>query len=128
METIHMIDISRLATCLQNRRRQDKLTLEETAEQCGVSISTLSRIETRKTGPTCTIRTLKRVADWLGMSVETFLIAPLVSSSEATRSGNGRRLEPLEAFLRADKDLSPEGAEALIQRINAAYTQLAQGK
>jgi transcriptional regulator with XRE-family HTH domain len=129
MEVVHpMIDVSRLATYLQNKRRQDNLTLEETAQQCGVSASTLSRIETSKTGFTPTLGTLKRIADWLGLSVETFLIPPPASSAEAAHSGNGQRLERVEAFLRADKNLSPEGAEALIQLIHAAYTQLARGK
>lgn len=54
------------AVTMQARRRQIGMTLDELAEQTGISKSNLSRLECGKTNNP-TIETLKRVGDALGL-------------------------------------------------------------
>ena len=120
-QPIKIRDIGRL---VRERRKANKLTLEEVAERTGVSAATLSRLErqNRKIDtPTMTpdTRTIAAVASWLGVPVEGF-------------SGVNEQIlqksipDIVEAHLRADRNLDPQAAERLGTMFRLAYEQFAK--
>ncbi len=91
-----------------------RLTWKKVAEQAGVPASTLTRMSQGKRPD---IDSLAALCEWSGLKVENF-----------TRGGGGgpRQTEPLAqitAHLRADPNLSKEGARMLDALIKTAYQQ-----
>jgi transcriptional regulator with XRE-family HTH domain len=90
------------------KSKRGSIGLRTLANEIGVSAATLSRIEQ---GNLPDIDTYIKLCNWLEVSTEFFTTT---QHSEDIQKG-------VIAHLRADKTLSPNTAEALIQMINLAY-------
>lgn len=101
------LDIQRFSEMIKSKRGSKGLRM--LSSEIGISPSTLSRIEQ---GNLPDIDTYLKLCNWLEVSTEFFKISDL--NSIGVQQG-------VIAHLRADKTLSPETSEALIQMINLAY-------
>lgn len=93
--------------------------LRETAKDIGISFPTLSRVEN---GNLPDIDTYLKICKWLDVPTDYF-------SKEKTTKGSKKSIETKKqviAHLRADKNLPPSTAEALIEMINLAYAKLSK--
>jgi transcriptional regulator with XRE-family HTH domain len=112
-----------LGTAIKRRREELGLSLRDVADVTGVSASTLSRIENGTGKPDAD--NIARLTSWLDMPMDRIMgkqtasadVEPVVYyPHEATP-------EIVEAHLRADKNLSPETANALSELFRVAYKQ-----
>ena len=104
------INTEKLADMVRSKRASKGL--RETAKEIGdISAPTLSRIEQGKIPD---LDTYIKICDWLNVSTDYF--TETKSEDESTQN-------TIIAHLRADKNLSPDTAEALIKMINLAYQQ-----
>lgn len=101
------LNTEKFSTMVKSKRGNQGL--RALAGEIQISASTLSRIEQ---GNLPDIETYMKICEWLKVSPEYFTIQ--------TESENNPR-NNVVAHLRADKDLPPETAEALIRMINLAY-------
>ena len=116
---ISTIDLGR---AIKRRREELKLSLRDVADVTLVSASTLSRIENGTGRPDAD--NIARLTQWLDMPVDRLMkkhmgenIEPVVYyPHEATP-------EIIEAHLRADRNLTPETANALSELFRVAYEQ-----
>ena len=98
---------------LDGQRQSKQLTWKKVAEQAKVSASTLTRIAQGKRPDVDTMAALCR---WAGLNADDFV----------ARDGDKVDAEPLSqvlAHLRADKNISKEGAAAIETMIKSAYEQ-----
>jgi transcriptional regulator with XRE-family HTH domain len=95
------------------RIRRD-LTWKKIAEQSGVPASTLTRMSQ---GRRPDVDSLAALCAWSGLKAEQF------TRGMAKRSESRESLAELTAHLRADPNLSKEGAKALEALIKTAYQQ-----
>lgn len=102
-----ILNTSRFAEMIKSKR--GNTGLRALAAEIGISAATLSRIEQ---GNLPDIDTYIKLCDWLEVSTEFFTTSK--QHSDDIQKG-------VIAHLRADKTLSPNTAEALIQMINLAY-------
>lgn len=96
---------------LDGQRQAKNLTWKKVAEQAHVSASTLTRIAQGKRPDVDTMAALCR---WSGLNADDFV----------SRDGRRESAEPLAQILghlRADKNISPEGATAIEVMIQSAY-------
>lgn len=96
---------------LDGQRQAKDLTWKKVAEQAKVSASTLTRIAQGKRPDVDTLAALCR---WSGLKADDFI----------AHDDNEAKPEPLAqilAHLRADKNISPEGAAAIEVMIQTAY-------
>lgn len=107
-----LIRLNAFAQTLKAYRREHELTLAETAEQTGVSASTLSRIENSKFVPK--LETMATLCDWMGVPIEDF--AEIHGEDESRET-----LERVSVHLRADRKLSAEAAQQIIDVVRALY-------
>jgi len=113
-----------LGTAIKRRREELGLSLRDVADVTGVSASTLSRIENGTGKPDAD--NIARLTGWLDMPMDRIMnkqssaandVEPVIYyPHEATP-------EIVEAHLRADKNLSPETANALSELFRVAYKQ-----
>src|SRR5947199_2605835 len=117
------VNTSELGNAVRRRREQQGLSLRDVADKTGVSASTLSRIENGTGKPDAD--NIARLTSWLDMPLERILgrgrddndaKAVVYYPHESTP-------EIVEAHLRADRNLSPETADALAQLFRVAYAQ-----
>jgi transcriptional regulator with XRE-family HTH domain len=99
---------------LDSQRQARRITWKKVAEESGVSASTLTRIAQ---GRRPDVDSMAALLAWAGLSADTF-----VQSSEPSHSPEP--LTQITAYLRADKNLSPEGVEAMEALIKSAYERL----
>jgi transcriptional regulator with XRE-family HTH domain len=102
------LDTAKLSGMLKSKRGNKGLRAVA-IEIGGVSAPTLSRIEQ---GNLPDIDTYLKICKWLEVSADFFAIEDRTENSLQNQ---------VIAHLRADRTLSPETAEALIQMINIAY-------
>lgn len=95
------------------RIRRD-LTWKKVAEQSGVPASSLTRMSQ---GRRPDVDSLAALCAWSGLKAEQF------TRGVAKRSASRESLAELTAHLRADPNLSKEGAKALEALIKTAYQQ-----
>ncbi|CDM66651.1 helix-turn-helix domain-containing protein [Pyrinomonas methylaliphatogenes] len=117
--TKSLINTLELGRAIRRKREELGLSLRDVANETGVSASTLSRIE-NGTGKPDT-ESIARLSKWLNMPVERIILgegaAPVVYfPQEATP-------DIVEAHLRADRNLTPETAQALAELFRVAYAQ-----
>ena len=113
-----------LGQAIKRRREELGLSLRDVADVTGVSASTLSRIENGTGKPDAD--NIARLTGWLDMPMDRIMnkqssaandVEPVIYyPHEATP-------EIVEAHLRADKNLSPETANALSELFRVAYKQ-----
>jgi transcriptional regulator with XRE-family HTH domain len=103
--------IARLGEMLKERRRRKRLSLRDLADQIGVSFNTLSRVER---GHVPDLRTLRPIADWLGVPVEMFI----------EQSGDASTPEVIARHLSSDQRLSPEAAASIAEMVDEMYHRL----
>lgn len=113
---------ARISALIKAKRRESDIGLREAAEACHVSPSTLSRLERGASASLPDTETLKRLASWLGLTLEQLLKE---DTKTAPRSGTPTLSVPetVQVHLRADKNLAPETAEALATMFQLLYEQ-----
>lgn len=122
-----LINTQELGRAIRRRREELKLSLRDVADQTNVSASTLSRIENGTGKPDAD--NIARLTTWLDVPLERILTrgrdehgdpkAVVYFPHESTP-------EIVEAHLRADRNLSPETADALSQLFRVAYSQFSR--
>lgn len=123
-----LINTQELGRAIRRRREELGLSLRDVADQTNVSASTLSRIENGTGKPDAD--NIARLTTWLDMPLERIL--------GRTHDGNDAKAviyyphestpEIVEAHLRADRNLSPETADALSQLFRVAYSQFSRNE
>lgn len=112
-----------LGQAIKRRREELGLSLRDVADVTNVSASTLSRIENGTGKPDAD--NIARLTGWLDMPIDRVMnkqsssadVEPVIYyPHEATP-------EIVEAHLRADKNLTPETANALSELFRVAYKQ-----
>ena len=117
-----LISTVELGRAIKRRREELRLSLRDVADVTDVSASTLSRIENGTGRPDAD--NIARLTQWLDMPVDRLMtkhsaedVEPVIYyPHEATP-------EIVEAHLRADKNLTPETANALSELFRVAYKQ-----
>lgn len=119
-----LINTADLGKAIKRRREELKLSLRDVADKVDVSASTLSRIENGTGRPDAD--NIARLTQWLDMPVDRLFkqnssdVEPVIYyPHEATP-------DIIEAHLRADKDLTPETANALSELFRVAYKQFSK--
>jgi transcriptional regulator with XRE-family HTH domain len=117
------IDPEWLGERLRGVRKKRELTLQDVAEQTGISIATLSRIE-RGAALTVQSDTLVILADWMDTEVNMLKKEP----SPVKKKGRTIEYTPdiVELHLRADKNLDRKTAIALAKLFRSVYEQLTE--
>jgi transcriptional regulator with XRE-family HTH domain len=118
MNAKQVIDFTGLAALVRGYRESKSLKLREAANECGVSSSTLSRIERAEARPD--LDTVQALVNWIGVPLERVTTAALTSKHPPLRQ-RGDAISSVEIQFRADPDLAPEAAEALIKIVKEAY-------
>lgn len=120
----------RIGKLLKQRRAARRLTLDQAAEEIGVSASTLSRWERRGSSDAAKlprqfdVQTYQKISRWVDDkqpwvgSIGEQLLQPVHGNQDTPSTP-----EVIEAHLRADKNLDSENAELLIDLIKTAYSR-----
>lgn len=116
-------DLARIGALIKAKRRETGQGLRAAAAECGVSSSTLSRLERGDASSLPDADTLTKLASWL----KTTVAALLSEKKKHTDEPELTTPEVVEVHLRADKRLSPETATALGRAFMLLYDQLAKG-
>jgi transcriptional regulator with XRE-family HTH domain len=122
--------IESLAQQMHRTRVAQHLTLEDVHGLTGISIATLSRFErwrhagdkNAKAMPEPDAKTLAAVSRWLGVSLDSLL----VGHQEHLTAICDQTPDIVEAYLRADRNLNSQAANALSTLFRAAYEQFAE--
>jgi transcriptional regulator with XRE-family HTH domain len=102
-------------SAIDAQRTARKLTWKKVAEQAQVPASTLTRMSQ---GRRPDLDTLSALCAWSGLKADDFMrVKPIVRSKAES-------LAQITTHLRADPNLSEEGAKALDALIKSAYQQL----
>ena len=119
----NFVKTQELGQAIKRRRQELSLSLRDVADVTGVSASTLSRIENGTGKPDAD--NIARLTGWLDMPIDRVMnkqasstdVEPVIYfPHEATP-------EIVEAHLRADRNLTPETANALSELFRVAYKQ-----
>ena len=113
------LDIPYLAALIKTKR--GSRGLREIAQEIGeISPSTLSRIENGKVPD---MDTFLRICDWLQVSSEEF-----IKETQESQENQIATIDRIEGYLRADRELAPETAEALANLMKIAYKAATEKK
>jgi len=118
MNAKQVIDFTGLAALVRGYRESKGLKLREAANECGVSSSTLSRIERAEARPD--LDTVQALVNWVGVPLARVSTGPGTSKRPSPTKGKDA-ISSVEIQFRADPDLAPEAAEALIKIVREAY-------
>lgn len=138
--------IREMGRMIRQKRVAERLTLERAAEQSGVSAATLSRLERQAdlkssramNSITPDTRTIAAIVRWLGVSLDNMIegertntaaIGPKTVEGKVVVEGeiiDGNLPQIVEAYLRADRNLSPQAAASLAEMFQLAYRLAAQ--
>ena len=113
--------MAHLSALIKTKRKNDDIGLREAAEEAHVSASTLSRLERGISSSLPDLETITNLAKWLEVPVSSIL-----SEKETPKKKNKPEIETpeqIEVYLRADKNLSPETADALYKSFRILYDQ-----
>ena len=113
-----------LGQAIKRRREELGKSLRDVADVTGVSASTLSRIENGTGKPDAD--NIARLTGWLDMPMDRIMNKQSSSANEVEPViyyPHEATPEIVEAHLRADKNLSPESANALSELFRVAYKQ-----
>lgn len=113
------LDTQYLAALIKTKR--GNRGLREIAQEIGgVSPSTLSRIENGKVPD---MDTFLHICDWLQVSSEEF-----IKETDNRPQTEISTVDRIEGYLRADRELAPDTADALAKLMKAAYKAATEGK
>ena len=122
-----LINTGELGKAIKRRREELKFSLRDGADVTDVSASTLSRIENGTGRPDAD--NIARLTQWLDMPVDRLMtkhtddnIEPVIYYPHEPTT------DIIEAHLRADKNLTPETANALSELFRVAYKQFSNSK
>lgn len=118
-----IVDFIGLGALVKGHREGKGLSLRDAGEECGVSSSTLSRIERGEARPD--LDTVQALVDWVGVPLERVVHR----RGDTPKRTDKKRSDPLasvEVQFRADPNLRPEAAEALIRIMKQAYIAVAK--
>lgn len=123
-----LISTVELGRAIKRRREELKLSLRDVADVTDVSASTLSRIENGTGRPDAD--NIARITQWLNMPVDRLMTKTAENDVEPViYYPHEKTTDIIEAHLRADKNLTPETANALSELFRVAYKQFSgQGK
>lgn len=99
-------------------RDSRELNWRQVAAESGISPSTLTRLAQGKRPD---VDSLAALVDWGGLKADDYV-------QRVHAEVNGEPLAMISTYLRADKSLSPEIAEALEGVLQATYKALSKGK
>ena len=124
--TKSLINTQELGRAIRRRREELKLSLRDVADQTNVSASTLSRIENGTGKPDAD--NIARLTSWLDMPLERILSRSREENDPKAVVYYPHESTPeiVEAHLRADRNLSPETADALSELFRVAYSQFSR--
>ena len=124
-----LVNTVELGRAIRRKREEAGLSLRDVANETGVSASTLSRIENGTGKPDAD--NIARLTAWLDVPMER-----IMSGRNTGAGGDAAEAvvyfpqEPtpsiVEAHLRADRNLTPETAQALSELFRVAYAQFSQ--
>jgi transcriptional regulator with XRE-family HTH domain len=117
------IDVARLAQLIRTKREKEDLTLRDVQTATGLPIPTISRLEhaqSKDVGGS----TLVPIAHWLGCSMDELQVG---IPEYPTQQGKPIDTTPdvVDIYLRADKNLDRNTAEALSIMFRTAYEAFA---
>ena len=107
-------DAGAFFAALNAEREARSLLWKHVAEQAQVSQSTLTRLAQGKRPD---VDSLAALVDWAGLRADDFVVR-VHSKTEA------EPMAMVSTYLRADKNLSPEAAEAIEKVVQATYKEL----
>jgi transcriptional regulator with XRE-family HTH domain len=119
-----LINTADLGKAIKRRREELKLSLRDVADVVNVSASTLSRIENGTGRPDAD--NIARLTQWLDMPVDRLIRQNASDVEPVIYYPHEPVPEIVEAHLRADKNLSPETANALSELFRVAYQQFSK--
>lgn len=119
----NFVKTQELGSAIKRRREELGLSLRDVADVTGVSASTLSRIENGTGKPDAD--NIARLTGWLDMPIDRVMNKQSAASDVEPVIYYPHEATPeiVEAHLRADKNLSPETANALSELFRVAYKQ-----
>ena len=118
----NFVNTIELGRAIKRRREETGQSLRDVADVTGVSASTLSRIENGTGKPDAD--NIARLTGWLDMRIDRVMNKAAVSDVEPViYYPHEATPEIVEAHLRADKNLTPETANALSELFRVAYKQ-----
>ena len=118
----NFIDTAELGRAIKRRREELGLSLRDVADVTGVSASTISRIENGTGKPDAD--NIARLTGWLDMPIDRVMSKKTADDVEAViYYPHEPTPEIVEAHLRADKNLTPQAAQALAELFRVAYKQ-----
>jgi transcriptional regulator with XRE-family HTH domain len=117
------IDLAGLAVLVKGHRHRRDLTLKQASAECGVSGSTISRVERQEARPD--LATIRQLVDWLEIPIDR-VVRQGVKKRTKSKRDSAEVMGNIEVQLRADPKLPPKAADALIQIMRAAYTQFVE--
>jgi transcriptional regulator with XRE-family HTH domain len=111
------VDLGALYNALDSKRRGEGLSWRELARQLEISPSVFTRLAQ---GRRPELETYLTMVSWLGASAEDFVAGEKPSQDEAQET-----VAAISTYLRADRSLRPESAEAIESIVRTAYEQMA---
>src|SRR5260370_29006571 len=111
-----LVNTMELGRAIRRKREESELSFRDVADETGVSASTLSRIENGTGKPDAD--NIARLTTWLDVPLERILNRGKDDAANAKAVvyyPHEATPEIVEAHLRADRNLSPETADALSQ-------------
>jgi transcriptional regulator with XRE-family HTH domain len=121
----NFVNTNELGRAIKRRREELGLSLRDVADVTNVSASTLSRIENGTGKPDAD--NIARLTGWLDMPIDRVMNRQKAANVEAVvYYPHEATPEIVEAHLRADKNLTPETANALSELFRVAYKQFSK--
>ena len=118
-----LVNTVELGRAIRRKREELGLSLRDVADETGVSASTLSRIENGTGKPDAD--NIARLTGWLEVPIERVMSGQAEGDESKAVVYFPQEPTPsiVEAHLRADRNLTPETAQALSELFRVAYAQ-----
>ncbi|HLL77628.1 MAG TPA: helix-turn-helix transcriptional regulator [Pyrinomonadaceae bacterium] len=118
-----LVNTVELGRAIRRKREEAGLSLRDVANETGVSASTLSRIENGTGKPDAD--NIARLTGWLEVPIERVMSGQPEGDESKAVVYFPQEPTPsiVEAHLRADRNLTPETAQALSELFRVAYAQ-----
>ena len=118
-----LVNTVELGRAIRRKREEQRLSLRDVADETGVSASTLSRIENGTGKPDAD--NIARLTGWLEVPIERVMSGQPEGDESKAVVYFPQEPTPsiVEAHLRADRNLTPETAQALSELFRVAYAQ-----